>query len=55
MKKLIVFSLILVSNNVSNHSIYVLNVNDKTLIFTSYVYDLVITRSNLDLILGLKK
>jgi hypothetical protein len=38
-----------------DHNIYVLHVNGETLIVALYVDDLVITRSNVNLILGLKK
>jgi len=38
-----------------NHNIYVLHVHGDTLIIALYVDDLIITRNNVDLILGLKK
>lgn len=37
------------------HSLYVLRVNGNTLIVVVYLDDLVITRNNLDIILGLKR
>jgi hypothetical protein len=56
MRRLTIFSSILVSNVVNqDHNIYVLHVNDETLIVALYVDDLVITGSNVNLILGLKK
>lgn len=39
----------------SNHDIYVLHINGKTLVVTLYANDLVTTRNGINLILGLKK
>ena len=39
----------------SDHIIYVLHFHDDTLLVSIYVYDLVITRNNPNLILGLKR
>jgi histone deacetylase 1/2 len=39
----------------SDHNVYVLHVNSETLIFSLYIDDLVITKSNVDINLDLKK
>ena len=55
MRKMIYFSSILVSNDIDLITIYVLNVHGDTLIYLLCVDDLVITKNNVNLILGLKK